>query len=220
MKICVITERRKGFSIRIPLCDVAVFGFSPLGLVEYESELSGKTDKLERMAKLSGAARCGVLCGCVTDSRGLKRKSVAVASCGKLLGITDMAHVLDGEEYKCGANVGVYSVGGYKIGVCIDNDLLFPETVKTLSVCGCNLIVCHVQDLSDGVAPMLVRAYAYLYGVPVVMSGGGAAFFADVNGVLASSNREIAVFETSPKNCYRIIACRRRGCADTTSHDY
>lgn len=220
MKICVITDRRKQFSVRLPVCDVAVFGFGTLGTVDYESELSGKTDKFEQMARLSGAARCGVLCGCITDSRGLKRKSVAAASCGKLLGITDMMHVLDDEGYKSGANVGIYQIGGYKVGLCIDNDLLFPEIIKTCAMCGCNLIAVHSEEVTDGIPPLLIRAYAYLYGIPVVLSAGGTAYFADITGVIACSNQDVAVFETSPKNCYRAVTSRRRGLFCDMSADY
>ena len=206
--------------MRLPPCDFALFGFGALGGVDYESELSGKTEKFEQVAKLSRAADCGVFCGCITDSRGLKRKSVAVASGGKLLGISDMLNVLDGEEYKSGASVGVYCVGGYKVGLCIDNDLYFPETVKACAMCGCNLLVVHAEEVADGIPPLLIRAYAYLYGIPVVLCAGGTAFFADVTGVVASSNQDVAVFETSARNCYRCVTCRRRGIFTAEADDF
>lgn len=211
MKICVVLDKRIHMTVRLPPCDVALFGFGTLGLVDYESELEGKSEKFEQAAKLSRAAHCGVLCGCVTDSRGMLRKSVAVASGGKLLGISDMLHVFDGEEYKSGANLGIYTVGGFKVGLCIDNDLYFPEIFSACAMCGCNLIAVHAEEVSDGIPPLLIRAYAYLYGMPVVLCAGGTAYFADINGVLASSNQEVAVFETSPKNCYRLVTARRRG---------
>ena len=168
MKICLVTDRRKELSVRLPSCDVALFGFGALGKVDYESELNGKTEKFERVAKLSGVARCGVLCGCVTDSRGFLRKSVAAAYGGKLLGISDMLNVLDGDEYKSGAGVGVYVLGGYRVGLCIENDLMFPRVPETCAMCGCNLIAVHTDGLYDGMAPMLARAYAYLYGYTVL----------------------------------------------------
>ena len=211
MKICVVTGKRRQMTVRLPACDVALFGFGTLGLVDYESELDGKSEKFEQAAKLSHAAHCGVLCGCVTNSRGILRKSVAVASNGKLLGISDMLNVFDDEEYRSGANLGIYTVGGYKVGLCIDNDLYFPDIIKTCALCGCNLVAVHAEEVSDGIPPLLIRAYAYLYGMPVVLCAGTTAYFADINGVLASSNQEVAVFETSPKNCYRLVTTRRRG---------
>lgn len=220
MRTCVITDRKRGFSLPLPQCDIALFGFETLGTVDFGNELAGKSDKLEKMAEFSLKARCGVLCGCITDSRGLKRKSVAVASEGKLLGISDMLYVLDDEEFKSGAVAGVYAVRGFKVGVCIENDLRFPECINALAMCGCNIICAHCGDISDGMPPQLIRSYAYLYGIPIVMSAGGAAFFADITGVIASSNREVSVFETSPKNCYRLVTSRRRGIFNGCSPDY
>lgn len=220
MKICVVSNKRKQTAVRLPKCDLALFGFGALGVVDYESELDGKSEKFEQAAKLSHAAHCGVLCGCVTNSRGVLRKSVAVAACGKLLGISDMLNVLDDEEYKSGANLGIYSVCGYKVGLCIDNDLYFPEVIKACAVCGCNLVAVHAEDVADGIPPLLIRAYAYLYGMPVVLCAGGSAYFADVNGVLASSNQDVAMFETSPKNCYRLVTTRRRGLFSAETDDF
>lgn len=220
MKICVVTEGRNPFAVKLPPCDVALMGFSSLGLVDYESELSGKSDKLERMSKFSKSAHCGVLCGCLTDSHGLIRKSVAAAHAGKLIGICDMLNVLDGEEYKSGATLGVYTLGGYKIGLCIENDLYFPDCFKSLAMLGCNLVAVHCEQLSDAQIPLLIRAYAYLYGIPVVLSAGGVAYFADITGVVASSNQAVAVFETSPKNCYRLVTSRRRGLFCDASADF
>ena len=220
MKICVVTDRRRQLAVRLPPCDVALLGFGALGLVDYESELEGKSEKFEQVAVLSRAARCGVFCGCKTDSRGLIRKSVAAAYNGRLLGISDMLNVLDDEEYKAGSGVGVYQVGGYKVGLCIDNDLFFPDCVRTCVACGCNLIAVHAEKIADGIPPLLIRAYAYLYGIPVVLCAGGVAYFADITGVIASSNQEVAVFETAPKNCYRLVTSRRRGIFCAGDDDY
>lgn len=211
MKACVITQSSRGFSKPLPQCDIAMFGFSALDKVDYGAEISGKSSKLQTVAEYSLKCRCGVLCGCITDSKGLKRKSVAVAADGKLLGITDMIYVLDGEDYKGGAVVGVYFVHGYRVGVCVENDLLFPEHVKTLAACGCNLICVHCTDLTNPMLPQLIRSYAYLYGVPIAMVAEKIALFADITGVIATSNNDIALFETSPKNCYRVVSVRRRG---------
>lgn len=205
---------------RLPACDIALFPFGTLSEINYSDELSGKSEKLETLAKYSGAAGCGVLCGCITDSRGIRRKSVAAAANGRLLGIADMLNVLDGEEFKSGAGLGVYAIGGYKVGLCIDGDLFFPECVQTLAMCGCNLIAVHCESVGDGMIPVLVRAYAYLYGIPVALCCTNAAYFADVTGVMACSNQDVAVFEASPKNCYRLVTSRRRGLLANTTNDF
>ncbi len=211
---------RASDAVRLPECDVALMGFDYLGDVDYESELSGKTDKFGEFSRLTRASRCAAVCGCRTDSRGLKRKSAAVADCGKLLGISDMLHVVDGDGYKSGAVLGVYRLGGYKVGVCIDSDLYFPENIKALSLCGCNLLLCLMDNVRDNMPPLLARAYAYLYGMPVAMSAGGCAYFADITGEIASSGAPQTFFLAEPKNNYRVVSTRERGLCSSEREDY
>lgn len=211
MILCVVGDSKVKDVKTLPECDVAVFGFRGLGEVNYESELRGVTDKFEDAARLSKAAGCGVVCGCKTVSRGIVRKSVSVADRGKLLGISDMNHVLDGEVYKSGAGLGMYGVGGYKIGLCIENDLLFPDGFKALSLCGCNVILAFLEELKDSLPPLLIRAYSYLYGVPVVMSAGNMAYFSEISGEIASSSQPFSLFEVTPRNRYRLITTRTKG---------
>ena len=218
MKICVLTRPVAGRA-ELPPCDVALLGFGWLGDVDYSSELAGKSDKLGALARLtSGPARAAV-CGCRTDSRGLRRKSAAVAECGRLAGISDMLHVVGGENYKSGATLGHYRLGGYRVGVCIENDMLFPENIGSLSLLGCDLLA----FLSEEPSPMqatLLRAYAYLYGIPAVMCAGNCAYFADITGALLTSPRPETVFSLTPRNNFRVVTTRRRGCAADERRDY
>lgn len=220
MKLCVVTENQVKKSVRLPACDLAVFGFYGLGEVDYENEISGRTDKFEEAARLSKQCGCGVIGGCITSGRGLMRKSAAVADRGKLLGISDMTHVIDGEKYKSGAGAGLYTVCGYKVGLCIENDLYFPDVVKALSTCGSNVIVALLSELKDNIPPLLMRSYAYLYGVPFVMCAGKRAYFADINGSIASSSQELCLFETDIKNDYHVIGTRIRGLRQSADGDY
>lgn len=220
MIFCVITEGTVHDTENLPDCDVALFGFSGLGEVDYESELKGQTEKFEDAARLSGKAGCGVLCGCKTISRGLIRKSVAVSDRGRLLGISDMTHVIDGENYKSGANLGFYKVNGCKIGICIENDLLFPEAIRALSLCGCNVIVAVLEEIKDTLPPLLIRAYSYLYGVPIIMCAGKTAYFADISGAIATSNQKNALFEVSAQSRYRVVTTRIKGISTDEPEDY
>lgn len=220
MVFCVVTEGMVCEKKSLPECDVAVFGFSGLGKVSYEQELKGSSEKFEGAARLSKNSNCGILCGCTTDSRGLLRKSAAVADRGRLLGISDMNHVLDGEEYKSGSSLGFYKVNGCKIGLCIENDLLFPDSLKSFTMCGCNAIVVILEELKDGIPPLLIRAYAYLYGVPIVMCAGKTAYFADISGAIATSNQPVTLFEVTPKNQYHLVTTRLRGITADSKIDY
>ena len=220
MIICVAAGGSIKDAANLPRCDIAVFGFKGLGEVDYESELRGVTDKFEDCARLSKTAGCGVVCACKTKSRGILRKSVAVADRGKLLGISDMTHVIDCEDWKSGAGLGFYSVGGYKIGLIVENDLLFPECFNSLSLCGCNLIIAVAEELKENVPPLLIRAYSYLYGVPVVMCAGNMAYFSEVSGAIAGSAQQFSMFEITPQNRYHLITSRTRGLFVDGRKDY
>ena len=216
MKVCVVT----GAADRLPECDVALFGFERLGDVDYGDELSGKSEKLEEAARLSRTHGCCAVCGCTTYSRGAVRRSAAVAERGKLLGICDMTRVFGGEKYKSGADMGLFFTRGGRVGVCIENDIYFPECISSLAACGCDAVVAIMEQAKDGIPPLLARAYAYLYGVPVVLCAGGVAYFAEPAGGIASSNQPVTLFETNPQNSYRLVSSRVRGISDEGRADY
>ena len=220
MIFCVVADSTLKEVKSLPECDIAVFGFKGLGEVDYENELKGVTDKFEDAARLSKAAECGVLCGCRTRSRGILRKSVCVADRGKLLGISDMNHVLDTEDFKSGAGLGVYTVKGYKIGLCIENDLLFPDSFKALSLCGCNAIVVFIEEIKNNMPALLTRAYSYLYGIPVIMCAGNMAYCAEITGDVASSSQPFNLFDIEPQNHYHLVTTRTKGMYNDFSEDY
>ena len=220
MVFCVIADGNVKDIKSLPECDVALFGFNGLGEVDYESELKGYTDKFEDATRLSKTYKCGVLCGCRTKSRGVIRKSVSVADRGKLLGISDMNNVIDKEEFKSGAGLGVYNVGGYKIGVCIENDLLFPDGIKAQAMCGCNVIAVVMEELKSPMPPVLIRAYSYLYGVPIIMCAGNMAYFSEITGDVASSSLDFSLFDVNMQNSYHVVTSRTKGIYTEVRNDY
>ena len=131
-----------------------------------------------------------------------------------------MTHVLDGEEFKSGASLGFYKINGCKVGLCIENDLLFPDTFKSLSMCGCNAVVVLLEEIRDNIPPLLIRAYSYLYGVPVIMCAGKTAYFADISGAIATSTQNTTLFEVSPKNQYHLVTTRTKGITSEARADY
>ena len=220
MIFCVLTDDGVNGVKTLPQCDVAVFGFQGLGEVDYERELKGETEKFEEAAKLSKSVGCGLISGCKTLSRGVLRKSAAVADRGKLLGISDMNYVIDCEEYKSGASLGFYKVNGCKIGLCIENDLMFPDAIKALSMCGCNAVVALLEEVRDNIPPLLIRAYSYLFGVPIIMCAGRTAYFADISGAIATSSQGINLFDVTPQSRYHLVTTRLRGISAEEREDY
>ena len=176
----------------------------------YERELKGETCCFEEVATLSKQDKNLVVCGVVTNTHGHRRKSAIVAENGRILGVSDMLHAVDGEVHS-GAFLRVYDTKIGRVGVVVAEDLYDSETLKTLSVCGCDFIVCPFEEVEEGIPSLLIRAYAFHSGVPILFCGKGYAMIADVDATLAfasplspiqvnfSVKKEFHLFETRRK---------------------
>lgn len=191
--------------------ELLLFGFGGMGEVSYEKELKNESDEFEQIALLSKSSKGVAVSGCVTDTRGLKRKSAVVAENGKLLGVSDSLHVIDGAA-SAGASLRVYETKLGKMGVVVAEDLYFPEVIKALSLCGSDFIVCIFEKTVDGLTQAIVRSHAYLYGVPIFFCGVGYSMIADMGGSIAFSSAKSPV-TTDFVNVkeYHLVETRRRG---------
>lgn len=190
-------------------CELTLFGFNGAGEVSYEKELKGETAYFEGIAKLSRMQNSVVVCGCVTNACGHKRKSAVVAERGKILGVSDTLHAVDGKT-ACGAELRVYETALGKMGVAVADDLRFPEVFKTLVLCGSDFIVCPAQSAEE-IQSALLRAHAYCYGTQIYFCAKGCVWAADTDGNLAFSSQESpAVSDFVYKKEYRLVETRRR----------
>ncbi len=188
-----------------------LFGFGGMGEVSYEKELKGETAFFEEVARLSKRENAVIVSGCITNTRGHRRKSAVVAEKGKLLGVSDMLYV-GGGEYGCGAELRLYETRVGKMGVIVGEDLYFPETAQALTACGCDFLVCPFGTVTGGVASALVRAYGFLYGTPLFLCGKGYCMAANAEGELAfSSPLPVAELSFTVKKEYRLVERRRKG---------
>lgn len=215
MRICFVSsgdlgaysERQAEFT-----ADVVCFSFMALGEVSYERELKGETSLFEDVALLSKEGQNVVICGCYSDSRGIRRKSAVVADRGRILGVSDMLNKLDSSDFRPGAGVKIFETKAGKIGVIVAEDLYFPQVFETISLCGADYIVCIFEELNESLEQVLIRANAYLYGVPVCLCAYGYAEAADVAGKLAFASPEsLCVYEMKREQEYHIVETRRRG---------
>ncbi len=191
--------------------DILLFGFEGMGEVSYEKELKGESVFFEDAALLSKAQKSIVVCGCVTDTRGHKRKSAIVAENGRISGVSDMLNAIDG-EIACGAALRIYDTKLGRMGVAVAEDIYFPEIVRSLAVCGCDFIVCPAGRVTDSLQSVLLRAYAYCYGVPLFFCGAGYGMIADGSGSVAFASPLSPVY-TDFENAreYHLIETRKRG---------
>ena len=189
--------------------DITVFGFEGMGEVSYERELKGETQYFEDAAMLSKICQNVVVCGCVTDARGHKRKSAVVAENGRLCGVSDMLHVIDG-ELASGAALRIYETKAGKMGVAVAEDLRFPSVIKSLAVCGSDFIVCPCGKMEE-IHSVLARAHAYCYGVPIILCGSGAAAIADATGKITLTTPQSPAYgDFCVRKEYHLVETRRR----------
>lgn len=218
MRICFVNDGTvERYANNLPqLCldedcaDITLFSFAGLGAVSYEKELRGESLAFEKTSELSKRLQNVVVSGCITSTRGHKRKSAIVAENGRLIGVSDMLHAIDG-EVASGASLRVYETRVGKMGVVVGEDLFFPEVIKSLALCGSDFIVC-VYPYLQGVEPILLRANAFSYGVPIFFCGNGYAMIADTTGEVAfASTQSPNRMQFTPKKEYHLVETRRCG---------
>ena len=214
MRICMVARgsvRSFRAEYKEEQAELFLFGFNGMGEVSYEKELKGESNYFEDVAVLSKISRSVVVCGCVTDTRGHKRKSALIAENGKLIGVSDMLNVIDG-EVGSGAALRVYDTKLGRMGVAVAEDLNFPDVIKSLAVCGSDFIVCPFGSLTGNLQSVLLRADAYSYGVPILFCADGYAMIADVAGNISFATPYSPVY-TDFENVkeYHLIQTRRRG---------
>lgn len=189
---------------------VLATSFEALGEVSYDKELKGESTYFEEIALLSKRLKNVVVCGCVTDTLGLKRKSAIIADNGKILGVSDMLNAVDGEK-NCGGNLRVYDTKAGKIGIVVAEDVYFPETVKALALCGADYIVCPFERLTCGIQSVLLRAHAFFYGTPIFLCARGYGMIVDGGGeVVFASPQNLASYDFINVKEYHVLQTRRR----------
>jgi predicted amidohydrolase len=188
------------------------FAFGSIGEVNYEKEVRGETDEMEEVALFSHNFSCVAVVGCVTDTKGIKRKSAIVADKGKILGVSDRTHGLDGDGFKCGSGLRVYDTSAGRVGVLVGQDMYFSELTASLARCGGDIIVCIYEQLGKNLEQVLLRADAFRYGVTMCLCAHGYAQIAEPNGQLAFASPLSPVWcDTSARREYHLVETRRRG---------
>lgn len=192
--------------------NLIVFGFNGLGLVSYKKELDGETEYFHDLALASKQLSSVMVCGCDTDTYGVFRHSAVIADCGKILGVSDMAHSIDQSEFVSGGSFRVYDTSVGKIGILVAEDLFFPESARVLALCDADVIVCVFKKLENYMPQVMLRAGAFSNGVPMALCSKNYACLADIRGkILLASNSEIVKININVEKDYHLISSRRRG---------
>ena len=189
--------------------DLLVFPFRSEE-VSYEKELKGESNFFEEIAKISKQGQSVVIAGCITNAKGHIRKSAVIAENGRISGVSDMLHTID-EDVGCGANLRVYETKIGKIGVLVERDLYFPETISALTVCGADIIVCPFGKMNQ-IERILARAFSFVNGIPICVCGNGYSLIASPSGELSFfTPLSPAYYTVCPSKEYHLTETRRCG---------
>ena len=213
MKIAFVTECDYTIeSEALSGCDLVIFPFFTRETVGYNREIKGITNFFRTLTSLSSRLKATIVAGCDTDSYGFIRHSAAVCDKGKLLGISDMTVIRDGDKYTGGGALRVYDTHAGKTGVAVGADALSSECVKTLALCGADIIVNVSDGFEDGAAIVSARAKAYEFGVPIAICAYKNAALAGTDGnMIFTSPQKITTVNLKAEKDYHLITLRRRG---------
>ena len=191
--------------------DVIVFGLDGLNKIRYKNELNGTESVLQNFATLSKKHKKIIISGAITDNYGIIRKSAVVADNGKLLGISDMNLNVNSSGYSQGGGYRVYQTTKARIGIIIGDDVIDSDGVKAMSLCDADFIIV-IENEEKPQYELLIRAYSYLFGVPILLLANGNVIASDVSGEICGGSREKTSEIILPtKKTYRVVQNKRRG---------
>ncbi len=192
--------------------DIVVFGFNGIKRISYKQELSGVEDLLVKFSKLSKSTNKIIISATNTDNYGIIRKSLIIAEKGKILGISDMNIKLQGEDCSVGAGYRVYQTSVGRIGVLIGDDILDFDGVKAMTICDADIIILVTTESEKEEYNFILRAYSYLFGVPILALTATSVLASDINGEIVCGSRDnITKLILPTKKCFRLITTKRRG---------
>ena len=212
----IYTEKSKKLSnvdlVGVKNSALCLFDYDLLGKISYKNELSGSENKLPEFASFSKRNKKVVIAGAITDNYGVLKKSIVIADNGKLLGISDMTICIDGSAFTGGGCFKVYKTSVCKIGLIVDDDIINTDGVKALSLCDVDVIVAIISGEEKPQHNFLIRAYAYLFGLPFILLSQTGIIASDMHGEICGKSVEQKSNLIIPtKKQYMLIKSKRRG---------
>ncbi len=196
-------------------CQIFVYGFDGLGKVSYKHELSGAENKLPTLSKFSKKTKSVVLVGAVTDNYGILKQSIIIADNGKLLGISDTVLGYENSPYQVGGSFKVYQTSACKIGIVVGDDIKNFDAIRSMSLCDADIIIAITSLEEKPQYNFLIRTYAYLFGLPVLLLTKTGVIASDNQGeICAKSESDKANLIIPVKREYTLCKFKRRGARD------
>ena len=192
--------------------NIVVFNQFGLNKINYKNELNGSENALSNFAKISKNSSKVLIAGAYSNNYGVKRKSCVIADKGKLLGIQDMSVSYDSSNFSVGGSHKIFHSSQGKIGIIVDEDIFSIESIKAMSICDVDVIIAIIFGEEKPQFNYLIRAYSYLFGIPIVVLANSSVLSSDINGELQGSQKVKSVHTTVfTKKSYRLITTKKRG---------
>ena len=98
--------------------------------------------------------------------------------------------------YMPGAHGKLYDTLAGKFAVAIGDDLYRYELFKSFAVCGAEFVIVIRKGESSEINTILLRAYSYLLGFPILLVCNDKALCSNVKGEIVTPDED--VFELTP----------------------
>ncbi len=205
MKIKVVTSKMTDFGGS----DIVLLS-DEYRTIKYKKELSGENTELKTLAILSEKTSAVVICPFDTDNYGVFRHSAGVFDNGKLLGISDMTVTYEDSPYMPGVNAGTYETDFGKIAIAVGDDFYSYELLRSYAVCGVKVVFAIKRSGMAEMDRIVLRAYSYLLGIPVVLVAGERTVATDFKGNVVGDFHGEGDFSVEPIGEYYLKISRTR----------
>ena len=190
--------------------DILIILTKDASFVSIKDELSGKSERLLTLGRLTKDVKGLCFVGLKTDNYGCEHKSVAVFYKGRLIRLADQSKSGDKSfSPSCGYKTVSYS--GFKIGVAVGKDLIDADCLNCFSLCDCDVIINLSGDFYDFSTENLVSALSYLYGVTVVSVSADKSAAATCGKTVFSTFISNMEKDIAIKKTYRVVTVKKRG---------
>ncbi|MBP5177364.1 MAG: hypothetical protein ILP02_02135, partial [Clostridia bacterium] len=179
------------------------------GAVNLKDELSGKSDRLLKLARATKDVKGLSLVSLTTDNYGLIRRSIAVFEKGRIIAIADGVRYDEG-GFSPSVGYKTVTVCGVKIGLAVGRDVIDRDALNCFSLCDVDVIIDLSADFYYFSVETLDAAVSYIGGWTVVCSGAfGCVAYSRGKKIIASIEKEI-LFDVSTDRSYREYVVKRR----------
>lgn len=183
--------------------ELLAVGYADGEVIKYVKELRGETNILKDLSEISVKCDLPLIYAADTDNYGVLKRSAAVLENGKLLGISDMTVAYSDSPLAIGANGKLYDLKCGKVAVAIGDDLLSYELMRAFAVCGAEAVIAFQKNKLSEVSGILLRAYAYLTGLPFLLIAKNGVICASPQGKLSLPD-ENGLYDLTPLTGYAL----------------